>query len=166
MNQTPRIRPATLDDADIIGDIYNHYIRNSEAIFQMEAEPLDYWQRWMNQFDETGPHRLLVADRGQVDGFAHSTRFHERAGYDQTVMTSIYLRPVATGEGLGKQLYVALFEALRDEPLHRAIAWIALPNDPSVALHKGFGFRKTGTMTEVGFKFDNYIDVLMMEKPL
>ncbi len=162
----PLIRPARPDDAETIGDIYNHYIRNTHVTFDMEAEPLDYWERWMHQFDETGPYRLLVADRGQVDGFASSTRFKDRGGYDQTVMTSVYLRPVATGEGLGGKLYSALFDALATETVHRALAWIALPNDASVSLHKRFGFKETGTMTEVGYKFDQYIDVLMMERAL
>jgi phosphinothricin acetyltransferase len=59
-----------------------------------------------------------------------------------------------------------LFELIKDEELHRAYAVIALPNDASVALHRRFGFVEVGTTTEVGRKFDQWWDVLWMERPL
>ena len=160
------IRPATTDDAIIIGDIYNHYIRNTHVTFMTEARTEEYWTDWINRFETTGPYRIYVVERNEVDGFALSSRFNEREAYSRTVETSIYLRPVATGQGLGARLYETLFEDLAAEDVHRAMAGIALPNDASIALHKRFGFRDIGTMTEVGFKFGRYIDVLRMEKAL
>jgi phosphinothricin acetyltransferase len=36
---------------------------------------------------------------------------------------------------------------------------IALPNEPSVALHEKLGFKKIGIFDEVGRKFGRWVDV-------
>ena len=36
---------------------------------------------------------------------------------------------------------------------------IALPNEASVGLHEKLGFKKVAHFNEVGFKFDQWIDV-------
>jgi phosphinothricin acetyltransferase len=48
--------------------------------------------------------------------------------------------------------------------VHRAYAGVALPNDASEKLHRGFGFTPVGVWTEVGFKFGRFIDVAWFER--
>ena len=164
---TPVVRPARPEDAAPIGDIYNHYILHSHATYQTEPHDAAWWGNWLAQFSDAGPHRAFVlTQNGIVDGYVVSARFNERQAYGETVITSVYLRDGCGGKGLGGLLYEALFEALENEPVHRVMAWIALPNEASVALHHRFGYRDIGTMTEVGFKFGQYWDVLMLEKNL
>jgi len=79
---------------------------------------------------------------------------------------SVYLDPQAGGQGLGSALYARLFDALKGEDVHRALAGVTLPNDASLALHKRFGFEPVGTYSEVGRKFDRYWDVMWIEKLL
>ena len=69
-------------------------------------------------------------------------------------------------QGIGTQLYSALFNALAEEDVHRAYAGITLPNEASVAVHKKFGFQSVGIYHEVGRKFDKYWDVEWFEKAL
>jgi phosphinothricin acetyltransferase len=83
-----------------------------------------------------------------------------------TVETSVYCGPEATGRGVGTALYTALFDALKDEPLHRAIAGATLPNDASVALHRRFRFEPVGVTHAVGYKLGRYWDVAWLEKAL
>ena len=90
----------------------------------------------------------------------------ERKAYDTTVETTVYCAPEATGRGIGRLLYAALFDALRGEDLQVAIAAITLPNAGSVALHERFGFTLAGVMHDVGRKFDRYWDVAWYEKRL
>ncbi len=114
---------------------------------------------WFDHYSPTGPHRLLVAEvAGRVVGFATSSVFRSRAAYSRSVETSVYCDPGATGHGVGTALYAGLFAVLDGEGLHRAYAGIALPNDASEALHRRFGFREVGTYTEVGRKFDRWVD--------
>ncbi|MGW4528953.1 N-acetyltransferase family protein [Amycolatopsis sp. NPDC004378] len=87
-----------------------------------------------------GPHRLLVAtERDRVLGYVTSSPFRLHPAFRQTVETSIYLDPVATGRGLGGRPYDALLDALTGTVASRVLAAVALPNDASVALHLSKG---------------------------
>ena len=78
----------------------------------------------------------------------------------------MYVHPTAVGRGYGRALYTHLLELLADQPVHRAVAGVALPNDASIALHTSLGFRPIGTFSDVGFKHGRYIDVAWFERAL
>ena len=121
----------------------------------------------MSHYAATGRHRLLVAEReGEILGYASSSQLRVKAAYDTSVETSIYLRTEAQGSGTGSRLYHELFELLRHEDVHRAYAGITLPNEPSIAIHKKFGFKQVGLFQEVGRKFGQYWDVAWFEKDM
>jgi phosphinothricin acetyltransferase len=161
------IRPAIDGDLAGVNDVYNHYVRTHHATFDVEPISLDARREWASHFGVTGRHRLLVAvDGATVLGYATSSVFRDRSAYDRTVETSVYIAPDATGRGIGRAMYGALFAALDGEDVHRAIAGIAVPNPLSVALHERVGFTKVGHLTEVGWKFDRWWDVAWYEKPL
>ena len=39
-------------------------------------------------------------------------------------------------------------------------------NSASIALHKSLGFRMVGTLREVGFKHDQWVDTVLMQRCL
>lgn len=160
------VRAATEADLPAITRIYNHYIENSPATFDLVAFDWHDRRDWFAQFDISGRHRIMVAtnDRGDVAGYAYSAQFRGRAAYDGSIESSVYLDSEAVGGGTGSALYTALFDSLSDAGIHRVFAGIAMPNDASVALHSKFGFTKVGVFSEAGFKFGRYHDVLWMEK--
>lgn len=161
------IRPARPGDLPALTDLYNHYVRSSPATFDLEPFSVEERQAWFDGFAAGTPHQLFVADEaGRICGFTYSGRFRPKAAYRTTVETTVYLVPEATGQGLGRRLYTALFEALRGQPLHRAYAGVTQPNPASVALHKAFGFEQIATFSEVGHKFGRYWDVDWFEKVL
>jgi phosphinothricin acetyltransferase len=45
-----------------------------------------------------------------------------------------------------------LLQALSEQPVHLAVAGVALPNDASVALHRKLGFETVGTFKEYASK--------------
>ncbi len=160
-----QIRPAQLGDLDALTALYNHYVVETPITFDIEPWSVDARRGWFDHYAEEGPHRLLVADAGgEMLGYACSSRFRPKAAYDTSVETTVYLRPDALGRGLGRDLYGALFEALRDEDVHRAYAGITIPNDASEALHARFGFRPLGVYEEVGRKFERWWSVRWFEK--
>ena len=79
---------------------------------------------------------------------------------------SVYIDPEVRATGVGSALYGALFEALRAQDLHLAVAGIALPNDASVALHRKFGFTDVGVFDEYATKHGAYISSLWMQRRL
>ena len=167
-SRTPVIvRAAVADNVPRITDIYNHYVRTSPATFDLEPFSVDQRMEWFEHYGTTGPHRLLVSESdGVICGYAATSQFRTKPAYDTTVEVTIYCAPEATGRGIGQQLYTALFDAIRAEDLHVAIAGITVPNDASCALHERFGFRRVGLMHEVGRKFGRYWDVAWYQREL
>lgn len=162
-----RIRAAVLSDLPALTDLYNHYIVHTPITFDLEPYGPDGRRAWFDQHAHPGPYRLLVAEEhGQILGYASSSRWRPKAAYDRTVETSVYCRHDATGRGVGTRLYEALFDALSQEPVHRAVAGMTLPNDASRALHERFGFVHVGNFTEVSYKFGRYWDVAWFERPM
>jgi len=142
-------------------------VKSGVVTFDTRPSSLEERTRWFDQFATSGPYRLLVAESaGSVVGYAGSMRFRTKPAYETSVETTIYLAPEWQGRGLGARLYSALFDALRGEDLHRALAGITLPNEASIRLHEGFGFRHVGVFREVGRKHGSYWDVAWFEKPL
>jgi phosphinothricin acetyltransferase len=162
------IRAAHEGDLAALTALYNHYIENTAITFDTEPWTIEQRREWLSHYHPTGRHRLLVAEGagGNLVGYASSSKFRPKAAYDTSVETSVYVAPDTHGQGIGTALYSALFEILATEDVHRAIAGVTLPNEKSIALHQKFGFLVTGTMTEVGRKFDRYWDVAWLEKAL
>jgi phosphinothricin acetyltransferase len=122
---------------------------------------------WFDGFSVDGPYRLFVAEeRGRVLGYACSQRYKPKAAYQRSVDTSVYCDPSAVGRGVGSLLYDTLFRALSGLGVHRVLTGVTLPNDASVRLHQRFGFTEIGVEHEVGWKFDQYWDVLRLERPV
>lgn len=160
------IRPARREDLPAIAGIYAHEVRTGTATFDLEPPPLESWAAKLTS-REPGDH-LLVAESGAtgVTGFAYSTAYRPRGGYQHTRETSIYLALAARGQGAGRRLYDELLAALAADGVHTVLALVARPNPASEALHLATGFRHVGTMTEVGRKLDRWIDTAWYEKRL
>jgi phosphinothricin acetyltransferase len=164
---TIAIRRIEQGDLEALLEIYNHYVRETTITF--DIEPRSYAQRkaWMDGFSSTGRYQCFVAVKeGRAIGWASSHPYNERAAYETTVTSSIYLLPEATGQGLGRRLYTSLFEALEREDIHRIFVGITLPNEASERLHRDFGFELVGVYRQVGRKFGYYCDVATYLKPV
>lgn len=161
------VRPGRLADLAGLTDIYNHAVVHSHATFDLAPFSVESRRTWFEHYRERGPHRLLVAvDGHEVLGYATSSTFRDKPAYASSVETTVYCAPSATGRGVGTALYDALLRALSTEPVHRAYAGIAIPNEGSFALHRKFGFTEVGTFREVGRKFDKWWDVTWLERAI
>ena len=161
------IRPATEGDLEAINLVYNHYVRETHITFDDGPISMEARREWFSHYATTGRHRLFVAaEHGQVVGYASSSRFRPKPGYNTSVEMSIFIAPESVGRGLGAKLYAELFLALEGEDVHRAYAGIALPNPASIALHERFGFKRVAHFSEQGRKFGRYWDVDWFERPL
>ena len=167
------IREFLLEDIEALAKLYNHYILETAITFDLHPYTPEQRQlNWMSHYAHSGRHRLFVAQckgeasgaESRVVGYASSSQFHSKAAYETSVETSIYLDSKVAGQGVGSQLYEALFSALSKEDVHRAYAGITLPNEASIAIHRKFGFAEAALYKEVGRKFGRYWDVMWLEK--
>ena len=160
------IRAATADDGTALAHIYNHYIANTVVTFEETAvSAADMTTRVAEVTAAKLPWLVAHGSEG-VNGFADASRWKGRCAYRYSVETTVYLEPSAVGRGLGTALYAALIARLEQLGCHAMIGGIALPNEPSVALHEKFGMRKVAQFAEVGFKFGRWVDVGYWQKLL
>lgn len=166
--KTTRIREASRVDLPTITEIYNYYVIHTPITFDIEPFTPEQRAGWFDDHcDGHRRYRLLVAEEdGQVVGYAGTGRYRAKPAYDTTVEATMYCAPGTTGGGIGTLLYGALFEAIAHEDINRILGGITLPNDPSLALHRRFGFKQVGVFTENGRKFGQYWDVAWVERPL
>ncbi len=152
------IRAARLEDAERLAAIYNWYIGNSSCTF--EQDPLDVEQMRMRlQIACTDCPWLVLEQNGSLLGYAYASVWKTRTAYKLSRETTIYLDREVRGAGHGKRLYQHLIDELSKTPIHSLIASIALPNQASIALHESLGFKKVGQFSDVGYKFEKFIDV-------
>jgi phosphinothricin acetyltransferase len=154
--------PRTQDVADLCR-IYNHYVTGTTVTFAREESTAAEMAATMAAVSPEFPW-VVWEDEGRVLGYALASKWKSRCAYRHSVETTIYLDPLAKGRGIGTQLYADLLERVAATGHHSALGGIALPNPASIALHEKLGFIKVGHLKEVGWKFDQWIDVGYWQK--
>jgi phosphinothricin acetyltransferase len=162
----PRIRAATLDDADAIAAIYAPIVANTTISFEFEPPSPDEMRTRIARTLQLLPWLVSLDKAGRVEGFVYAGRHRERAAYQWAVDVTAYVREDSRRAGVGRRLYSTLFDELRRLGYCQAFAGIALPNAASVALHEAMGFAFIGVYKNVGFKFDAWRDVGWWQKEL
>jgi L-amino acid N-acyltransferase YncA len=160
------IRPAELADAQAIAAIYNHYVAHTTITFEEQPVPAEQMAERIRDVQAAALPWLLIEEGGRILGYAYASKWKARSAYRFSVETSVYLHPQGVGAGRGRQLYEALFSALKERGVHAVIGGIALPNDASIALHEKFGMKKVAHFEQVGFKFGKWLDVGYWQKVL
>ncbi len=157
------IRPATEADLLAIATIHNRAISETAVSWLWEPIPLPEREAWFAaQAQANRP--VLVADiDGAIAGWASYGPFRAYHGYRDTMEHSVYLDPAFHRRGVGRALMAQLLDEARTRGVHVMVAAIALPNEPSVGLHRALGFDAVGTMQDVGLKFGTYRDLLLMQ---
>ena len=152
------IRKVTLEDVSQIMNIYNYYVDNSIVTFDTEHAALDEIHNKIETSINLYPWIVYEID-GDILGYAYSSEWKAKDGYKHSAETTVYLKNCSIKKGLGTLLYKELINQLRELNFHALMGCITLPNDASIRLHEKFGFEKVGHFKEVGYKFDNWIDV-------
>jgi len=159
------VRRATLGDARVIADIYNHYVATSTATFDTEPKSVGDRIAWLTEHGDT--HPVLVAEKdGEVVGWGALSPYRERPAWRLTAEVAVYLACGSTGAGIGSQLLGALVEAARAAGHHVLLSQIVAENHASLKMAERAGFERVGTLREVGRKFDTWIDLEILRLAL
>jgi L-amino acid N-acyltransferase YncA len=171
LNDTPQVpeclvRPSTSADIPAVTGIYAKFVTTSTATFEIVApDELEMSRRRRAVLDRDLPY--LVAElEGYVVGFCYAAQFRPREGYRYTVEDSIYVRADCIGHGVGKMLLAELISQCQARGSHTMVACICGVNVPSVALHASLGFQQAGLLPEAGNKFGEWLQLLIMQRPL
>lgn len=162
------IRPSTLADVGPAQAIYAHHVRTGTASFELVPPDVDEMARRRALLVDKGLPWLVAADAdGSLLGYAYAGPYRTRPAYDWTLEDSIYIRPDAQGQGVGKALLSRLTAECQDLGYRQMIAVIGdSANAGSIGLHRACGFSDVGVLKAVGWKFGRWIDSVLMQRPL
>lgn len=157
------IRHAVSADITPILEIVNHAITTSTAIYDYDERSLSLQKTWFSDKIQAGfPVFVAESDMGVI-GFGTYGKFREKAAFNSTVEHSVYVRNGYQSNGIGKLLMQKLIETAKNQNYHVMIGCIDASNLASVKFHEKFGFVACGTIREVGYKFDQWLDLTLMQ---
>ena len=161
------VRSSTDADTAAIQAIYAHDVLHGTASFDEEPPDLAETARRRRSALAAGLPHLVADDGGRVLGFAYASPFRPRPAYRFTVESTVYVAPDAQRRGIGRALMARLIDDARAADRRQMIAAIGdSANVASIGLHAALGFVHAGTYRAVGFKFDRWLDVVLMQKTL
>jgi L-amino acid N-acyltransferase YncA len=153
-----RIRIATEQDAADIAAIYAHYVETSPITFETAAPDADEMRGRIAAVLQR--HVWLVLERdGRCVAYSYASKHRDRAAYQWSVDTAVYIHRDERGKGYGRSLYTRQLAFLRAQGYYRSYAGITMPNQASVGLHESFGYKKIAQYSRVGYKLGSWHDV-------
>jgi L-amino acid N-acyltransferase YncA len=161
-----QVRDATEADLPAILSIINEATLNTTAVWGIAPTTLEARRSWWKDRIDAGFPVLVAGEGDSVLGFASYGAFRPWEGYKHTVEHSVYVDAAARGKGVGRTLLVALIEHADNAGKHVMVAGIDASNIVSIKLHETLGFTSAGTLTQVGRKFDRWLDLLFMQRML
>lgn len=159
------IRSAAERDVPAMLRIYTPYVEKSTVSFEDVPPTINQFAERVSKYI-AGWACFVAERRGEVVGYAYGGAHRERAAYQWSVETSVYVEQRDQGAGIGRKLYEALLPELTALGFCNAFAGVALPNPASVGLHQALGFTRIGTFPRVGYKFGSWWDVAWFHRVL
>lgn len=157
------VRGATEADIGAIHALLNHYISTSTCIFREDTQSLDECRAFVLERRED--HPLVVAEEADVIvGFGALGPFRPKNGYRRTVEDSIYVAPDKHRRGIGTAILGELVSRAQVLGHHQIVAVIEANQPVSIALHARHGFVEVGHLREVGLKFGQWLDAIIVQR--
>ncbi len=164
------VRPARLEDARRLLEIYGFYVEHTAITFEYEVPSLSEFQYRMERTMKRYPY-LILEQNGVIQGYAYAGPFKERAAYGWSCEMTVYLEHGAQKQGFGRMLYEELESRLKTMGILNLYACIGYPeeedhylNRNSAQFHSHLGYRQVGRFCKCGYKFGHWYDMIWMEK--
>ncbi len=161
------IRPSTPTDLPAITAIYAWNVLNGTGTFELEAPDAAEMTRRRDDVLAKGLPWLVAQRGGAVLGYAYANHFRPRRAFRFCLEDSVYLAADARGQGLGRLLLAELMARCEAAGARQMLAVIGdSANLGSIGVHRTLGFEHVGVMKAAGWKFERWLDVVIMQKSL
>jgi L-amino acid N-acyltransferase len=157
------VREARNEDLAKMLEIYNDAVRTTTAVWNETARTEQEQREWLESKRTHSLPVLVAEQQGELLGFCTYGPFRAWSGYRFTVENSIYVHRDYRRRGVARDLLNALITHARAQKLHTMIAGIEAENLASLQLHEAAGFMKAAHLHEVGYKFNRWLDLILME---
>ncbi|HEX4509636.1 MAG TPA: GNAT family N-acetyltransferase [Burkholderiaceae bacterium] len=161
------IRPSQAADVAACAGVYGEAVQNGTGTFELEAPDPAEMARRRDAILAQGLPWLVAEREGEILGYAYAGPFRPRRAYRFCVEDSIYLAPAARGQGAGRLLLVELMARCEALGIRQMLAVIGdSANAASIGVHLACGFAHCGKFEAAGWKFERWLDVVMMQRRL
>ena len=161
------LRSAVVADLPAIQSIYAHWVASGTSSFELEPPTLDEMTRRRADVLAKGLPYLVAEADGALAGYAYANWFRPRPAYRFSVENSVYVHPAAQRSGVALLLMAELLARCEMTGARQMIAVIGdSANAGSLGLHAALGFRHIGTLQSTGWKFDRWLDTVLMQRAL
>ena len=152
---------------EAILEILNTAIVTSTALYDYQPRTLENMVAWFSA-KTAGDFPVIGIENeaGRLMGFGSYGTFRAYPAYKYTVEHSVYVHEDFRALGLGKRLVELVIEAAVRQQKHAIIGAIDASNSASLKLHEGLGFKRVGTLPQVGFKFGHWLDLALVQLTL
>lgn len=161
------IRDAVEADMTAVLEIYTPHVLHGLSTFEETPPSTDEMVTRFLTVKGLGLPYLVAELEAKVIGYAYATTYRPRAAYRHTIEDSVYVASGLAGRGVGAALLSALIVRCEEGPWRQMLAVIGNSgNAGSIALHSRLGFQPIGTLSNVGFKLGQWVDTVLMQRPL
>jgi phosphinothricin acetyltransferase len=162
-----RLRPCQTADLPALTALYAHHVRHGTGTFELEPPGEAEMAGRHADIVGKGLPWLVAEDDGGLLGYAFANHFRPRRAYRFCVEDSVYLAPSALGRGIGRLLLAELVARCEAAGARQMLAVIGdADNAGSIGVHRALGFEHTGVLKAAGWKFDRWLDVVLMQRAL
>ena len=161
-----KIRKAIESDAARIAEIWNPLIRETSVTFTTVEKTSSSLTADLALKAELGHPFLVLEQEGIVQGFATYGFFRPGPGYLRTMEHTVILAPAIHGQGAGRLLMARLGQYASSRDVHSLIGGVSSENSAGIAFHRRIGFEESARLSEVGYKFDRWMDLVLMQRKL
>lgn len=172
MNSKLVIQQASINDAKDLVNIYQYYVENTAITFEYETPSVQEFSQRIERTLQRYPY-IVAKLNDKIVGYAYASAFHPRKAYQWNAEISIYIDIDHQKKGIGKQLYTYMEKYLKDMGIIHIYACIATTDTPnqylnnnSEAFHHHLGYSKVAHFKNCGYKFNQWFDMIWMEKQI
>lgn len=156
------INIAVPEDYQAIAEIYNEYISTGQATMDATLKTKEDIAQWVTKFnDRECLYTLRVA--GTVIGWGIIKRYSDREGYRFACETAIYLTASELSKGHGSFLKKYVIDQCRVFNYRHLVAKIWAINQASIDYNLKLGYTIVGTQKNIGFRNEQWLDVVIMQ---
>ena len=141
-------------------------IRDTLFTFTTKTKTASDVYRMMSTRLDAGRATYVAEADGTLLGFATYDQFRSGPGYSRTMEHTVIVNPKACGSGVGRLLMAEIEVHAGAAGAGSMIAGISSANPRAIRFHTDLGYVHVGTIPEVGWKRERWLDLVLMQKRL
>lgn len=155
MHNNYNIRLITPADAEAALAVYAPYVLHTANTFEYEIPSVDDFRAKIEKITAQYPWLVCECD-GEIVGYAYGSTHRERAAYQWSPESTVYISDKHHRKGIARILYNTLFALLQHQGYINVFASVLVTNVNSVEFHRAYGFEEIGLFKNIGYKLGEW----------